>query len=101
MQKIFEKIFENFQTFSYENLGKCIILADFSQHLRNYALIFCAFGQKRQFIGNFEKIFETSEKISKEKSEKCIILANFSNKLTNYAFIFCAFGRKTQIVGKF
>ena len=36
-------------TFSLENCEKCINLADFSQNLRNYALIFCAFGRKRQF----------------------------------------------------
>ena len=37
-------------------LRKGIILADFSKDLTNHALIFCAFGRKIQFIGNFEKI---------------------------------------------
>ncbi|KAF0136991.1 MAG: hypothetical protein FD143_3779, partial [Ignavibacteria bacterium] len=40
--------------------------ADFSQNLRNYALIFCAFGLKRKYIGNFEKIFENIERFSLE-----------------------------------
>ena len=52
--------------FSSENCEKCIILADFSQNLRNYALTFCAFGRKRQVIGNFEKIFENFENFSSE-----------------------------------
>ena len=57
-KKFAEKIWENFQKFSKEICEKCIILADFSNTLTTNALIFCAFGRKRQFIGNFEKIFE-------------------------------------------
>ena len=52
-----ENFWENFKKSSEENCEKCINLADFSENLRNYALIFCAFGQNRQFIGNVEKIF--------------------------------------------
>ena len=73
----------------------------FQKKSTNHALIFCAFGLKRQFIGNFEKISEIFKNLSSENCKKCIIFAYFSNKLTNYAFIFCAFGRKAQIVGKF
>ena len=65
----------------------------------NHALIFCAFGLKRQVIGNFEKISENFENSSSENCKKCIILAYFSNKLTNYSFIFCAFGRKHKLLG--
>ena len=49
-------------------LQKCIILAYFSKNLTNPALLFCAFGRKWQFIGNFEKI---SEKFEKFSSENC------------------------------
>ena len=37
--------------------GKCMLLACFSKNLTNYAVIFRAFGRKKQTVGNFEKIF--------------------------------------------
>ena len=45
------------KNFLKEDVETLIILAYFQKHLTNHALIFCAFGRKRQFIGNFEKIF--------------------------------------------
>ena len=60
---IYRKNYREFSTLFLRKMLK-MILAEFSQNLRNHALIFCAFGRKRQFIGNFEKIFENFEKIS-------------------------------------
>ena len=57
------------------------MLAYFPNRLTNYALVFCGFARKRQFIGNFEKIFENFENSSSENCEKCITLADFSKKL--------------------
>ena len=93
--------FENFQKTFLRKLRKCIILAYFWKYLTNHALIFCGFGRKTQFIGNFEKTFENIEKNFLRKLQKCIILAYFWKNLTDHALIFCAFGRKTQIVGNF
>ena len=95
------KVWENFRKFSKNFLRKSrkkYYFSIFSKNLTNYALVFCAFGRKKN------KWFEIMRKFSKvfiRKLQKCIILAYFSNKLTNYALIFCAFGRKTKIVGKF
>ena len=62
-QKSFEKILKNYlQKIAKNALFKHI----FRKNLTNHALIFCAFGGKSQFIGNFEKIFENFEKFSSE-----------------------------------
>ena len=61
------RIFEDFQTISYENCKKYIILAHFSKKLTNHALIFLAFGRKTQSSGKFWEIFERFYKNSKEK----------------------------------
>ena len=64
--KSLEKIFEKFEKVALENCEKRIILGDFSKYLRNPALIVCAFGRKRQVIGNFAKNVETFENIPSE-----------------------------------
>ena len=46
-------LLENFQTYFLIKLRKCIILAYFSKHLTNRALIFYAFGRKTQIVGKF------------------------------------------------
>ena len=48
----------HFKQFSEENCEKCINLADFSQNLRNDALIFCAFGRRTQIVEKFRENFE-------------------------------------------
>ena len=65
----FEKIFENFEMF-HQKIAKMHYFSFFQNNLTNNALIFCAFGRKRQFIGIFEKIFENFEKISSKNCEK-------------------------------
>ena len=54
---IYWKFWDNFWKFSSENCLKCIVLADFSNKLTNYALIFCEFGQT-QIVGKFWENFE-------------------------------------------
>ena len=61
------RIFANFQTDFLRKLRKCIILAYFSKNLTNHALIFRAFGQKTQFVGNFEKMLKMFDEKSIEK----------------------------------
>ena len=51
-----ENFGQNFQRFSEENCETCSILADFSENLRNYALIFCGFGRKRYLLEILRKI---------------------------------------------
>ena len=59
----FSKILKRFlQKFAKNELFEHI----FKIFLTNHALIFWAFGRKRQFIGNCEKIFENFEKFSSE-----------------------------------
>ena len=50
-------LFENFQTYFLIKLRKCIILAYFSKHLTNPALIFRAFGRKTKIVGKFWEKF--------------------------------------------
>ena len=66
LQKIFEKNFRKCSKAFLRKFRKCIILADFSPNLRKYALDFCAFGRKREFIPNFEKTFENFQRFSSE-----------------------------------
>ena len=65
----FEKIFENFEKFSSENCQKCIILAYFSKHLTNHALIFARLDEKCKLwkiLRKFSKIFKNYiQKIAK------------------------------------
>ena len=66
-QKIFKNLFKKYsKNFRKKIAGKGIILAYFQKHLTNHALIFCAVGRKRQFIGNFEKIFDNFENFPSE-----------------------------------
>ena len=123
----FSKIFKKFLKKIAKN---ALFLPIFPNNLANHALIFCAFGRKTQFVGNFEKFFKMFlKKIAKMhcfslffqkfnkpcvkflrawskntiywKFSKFITFAYFPNFLTDHAFIFCAFGRKTQKVGNF
>ena len=57
-QKIFKKFSKNFRIFLkiFESkLRKCIILAYFSQNLRNHALIFCALDEKENLLDILRK----------------------------------------------
>ena len=45
-----------FRNLSLENCEKCIILAYLSKNLTNHALILCAFGRQRQFLGHLGKL---------------------------------------------
>ena len=67
-----EKIFENCGEQFSPKIAKCIILIYFSKNLINHALIFCAFGQKRQFILNFGKIFKNFGYFSSVNSENAL-----------------------------
>ena len=49
-----------------------IFFTDFSQNIRNNALIFCGCGRKRQMFANFEKICE-------------IVFKNFLKKIVKNA----------------
>ena len=95
--EILRKFLKILKYFLQKIAKNALFMHIFQKKLTNHALIFCAFGLKRQFIGNFEKISENFEKFSSENCKKCIILAYFSNKLTNYAFILCAFRRIRKI----
>ena len=78
-----------------------MILAYFSKDLTNYAVIFRAFGQKKQTVGNFEKTFRKFSKNFLGKLLQMLYFSIFFKKFNKPALIFRAFGRKTQIVGKF
>ena len=58
------KFLRKFSKVFLRKLWTCIILADFSQNLRNYSLIFGGLARKRQIIGNLEKILQNFEKFS-------------------------------------
>ena len=62
--KNISKYFRKFLKIFLRKLQKRIVLAYFSKNLTNHALIFYAFGRKRQCIGNFEKIFENFKNFS-------------------------------------
>ena len=49
----------------------------FSKTFNKPCVNFCAFGGKRQVIGNFEKIFENFEKTSEGNCKNALFLADF------------------------
>ena len=61
VQEIFEKIFE---TFPKKIAKNALFQHIFHKNLANHSLIYCAFGRKTQFVGNFEKTFEILRKIA-------------------------------------
>ena len=64
LQKSLENFFGNFEKIHQKMAKKELCEENFSENLRNHALLFCGLGRKRQFIGNFEKIFANFQKIS-------------------------------------
>ena len=80
---------------------KWIILAYFAKHLTNHALIFCAFGRKTQFIGNFEKIFENFSNDFLRKLLKIRYFSIFFKRFNKPCVNFLRVWPKTQSVGKF
>ena len=64
--------FSKFQNF-LKKIAKMDYFSIFSKNLANHALIFCAFGRKTQFNGNFESFL-------KQIAKKSISLAYFSKK---------------------
>ena len=77
------KFWENFRKFWKSFFWKSIkmhYLADFSNKVTNYALLFCAFGRKTQIVGKF---WEKFENFGRKLNRKMIFLLFLEKLLLN------------------
>ena len=88
--------FRKFENFSLAKFKTSLNLSYFTLNFAYAALIFNAFEQKPQIVGNFlRKIWNFLLR------KKSINLAYFTQNFTYAALIFNAFAQKTQVVGNF
>ena len=78
-----------------------MILAYFSKELRNFVVIFRAFGRKCKLWKILRKISKNCQKNFLGQLLKTHYFSMFPKNVIKDAFVFRAFGRKTQFFGKF
>ena len=82
------KMLGNFEKFSknfLRKLQKCIILANFSKDLTNYALVFRAFGRKTQIVGNFENFSKNFLRKLQKMNYFSIFFKKFNKPCVNFS----------------